>query len=71
MGYSPWGRKESDTTEQLNHYQQQKDVVDEIRWGWEDVGRHTKYIIEFYLLLNVRDFIFLKRRGMKSRSTTT
>ena len=20
MGYSPWGRKESDTTERLNHY---------------------------------------------------
>ena len=31
--------------------------------GLGDVGRHTNYIIEFYLLLNVRDFLFLKRRG--------
>ena len=24
MGYSPWDRKESDTTEQLNHHPRQK-----------------------------------------------
>ena len=65
-GLQSMGSQESDTTERLNHHQQQKEAVDEIRWGWEDVGRHSKYIIEFYLLLNVRDFLFLKRRGMKS-----
>ena len=31
--------------------------------GLKDVSRHTKYIIEFYLLLSVRDFLFRKRRG--------
>ena len=43
MGYSPWGRKESDTTEQLNHhhhalflifFKAQRFILLKIRFPW-------------------------------------
>ena len=33
VGYSPWGRKESDTTEQLTHVQQLAYMADSIEGG--------------------------------------
>ena len=36
MGYSPWGCKESDTTEQLSTY---KDLLASESWDFERMGK--------------------------------